>query len=328
MLILTANDIRKALPIKTAITGMKSAYAAFCEGSAQVPLRMQLPVTAHDGNCIVMPSLVSDGINDALAVKTVSVFPNNPEKNLPTIHATVLVLEVNSGRPVAMLEGGSLTAIRTGAASGAATDLLARSDSKTAAIFGAGVQAHTQLEAICAVRQIEEVWIYDIDIGQVNAFIEHVKLTRHQFPTIKIAISPEEAIESADIICTATTSKYPVFPDKAIKSGTHINAVGAFTLDMAKIPFETLARSRVYVDSTAAVLAESGEILNAINLKKLFPDELTEIGDLVLGKTSGRKSSEEITVFKSVGIAVQDAIAARLAIKNAINIGIGQMVEF
>ena len=117
MLILNADDIRQALPMKTAIAGMKSAFAAFCSGKAQMPQRTQLPINAHEGISIVMPALLSDGENDAMTVKIVSVFPHNPERNLPTIHAAVLVLESNSGRPLALLEGGSLTAIRTGAVS-------------------------------------------------------------------------------------------------------------------------------------------------------------------------------------------------------------------
>jgi len=328
MLILNADDIRRALPMKTAIAGMKSAFAAFSSGKSQVPQRTQLPVTAHEGISIVMPALLADGENDALTVKIVSVFPHNPERNLPTIHAAVLVLESNSGRPLALLEGGSLTAIRTGAASGAATDLLARSNSKNVTIFGAGVQGRTQLDAICAVRPIENIWIYDIDPQRARAFIEQAAKTGHHFRTFKLAASPEEAVASADIICTATTSNRPVFQDNGIKIGAHINAVGAYTPEMAEIPIATLARAQVYVDSTEAVIIESGEILNAINQKMLFPIDLTELGDLVLGKASGRKSLQEITVFKSVGIAVQDAIAARLALKNAIELGLGQNVVF
>ncbi|MBG7610479.1 MAG: hypothetical protein IZT55_06395, partial [Anaerolineae bacterium] len=213
MLILNADDTRKALPMKSAIAGMKSAYAAFCDGTAQVPLRTQLPVPSHAGNFIVMPSLVSDGSNDSLAVKIVSVYPNNPDNNLPTIHAVVLVFEVNSGRVLAMIEGGMLTAIRTGAASGAASDLLARPDSKTVAIFGAGIQAKTQLEAICAVRQIEKIWIYDINIDRAIEFMNIFENFGDPHPRIQIAVNPEEAISSADIICTATTSKIPVFAD-------------------------------------------------------------------------------------------------------------------
>ncbi len=328
MLILNADDIRQALPMKTAIAGMKSAFAAFCRGKTQVPQRTQLPVTAHEGISIVMPALLADGENDALTVKIVSVFPHNPERNLPTIHAAVLVLESNSGRPLALLEGGSLTAIRTGAASGAATDLLARRESKIAAIFGAGIQGRTQLEAICAVRPIENVFVYDVDAQRAHRFIEDYAQLGDQAMVFSLASSPKDAIGSADIICTATTSKTPVFPDDAVKTGAHINAVGAFMPEMAEIPSETLSRAQVYVDSVEAVMAESGEILNAINQKKLFPAELTELGSLILDQAHGRESPQAITVFKSVGIAVQDAIAARLALENALEIGLGQQVTF
>ncbi|MEZ4644197.1 MAG: hypothetical protein R3E31_15940 [Chloroflexota bacterium] len=170
MLVLSAQDVREALPMAEAIAAMKRAYAALAAGRAEMPLRAQLPVAPHEAVSLFMPAFVQDEAGDALAVKVVSVFPHNVDKGLPLIHAAVLVLEAETGRPLTLLEGGTLTAIRTGAGAGAATDLLARPNSYVAAIFGAGVQARTQLEAVCTVRPIEKVWVYDPNPERAGRF--------------------------------------------------------------------------------------------------------------------------------------------------------------
>ncbi|RLD06086.1 MAG: ornithine cyclodeaminase, partial [Chloroflexota bacterium] len=162
MLILNATETQKALPMAEVISATKNAYAALSAGNAKIPLRLQLPVENQEGVMLFMPAYLWGEKGEALALKAVSVFPRNPQRGLPVIHAAVLVFEVETGKPQALLHGGRLTAIRTGAASGAATDILARPDSKTAAIFGAGVQGRTQLEAICTVRALETIWIYDL----------------------------------------------------------------------------------------------------------------------------------------------------------------------
>src|SRR3990172_12900344 len=171
MLILNAVEVRQALPMGECVAAMKKAYAALSAGKAEVPLRMRLPVKPNSGLSIVMPAFVDDAAGQALAVKIVSLFENNPPKGLPFIHAGVIVLNPETGAVEALLEGSSLTAIRTGAGAGAATDALARNDAKILAIFGAGVQARTQLAAVCEVRDIETVWVYDSNPAQVNKFI-------------------------------------------------------------------------------------------------------------------------------------------------------------
>src|SRR3990172_10561745 len=171
MLILNADEIRKVLPMKDAIEAMKQAYSSLSDGKAEVQLRSRLPVPPYNGLTLFMPAFVNNKKSQALAVKVVSVFPHNPQHNLPLIFATVLVLEANTGKPTALLEGSSLTAIRTGAASGLATDTLSRSDSHVAAIFGAGAQGRTQLEATCTVRTIEQVWVYDSDHKRAETFV-------------------------------------------------------------------------------------------------------------------------------------------------------------
>ncbi|MBM3143956.1 MAG: ornithine cyclodeaminase family protein [Chloroflexi bacterium] len=327
MMILTANDVCKALPMKETIEAMKHAYAALTGGKAEVPLRTRLPVPPQEGVSLIMPAFIQAD-EEALAIKVVSVFPKNLEQGLPIINAVVLVLDAQTGVPRAILEGGALTAIRTGAASGAATELLSRPDSKTAAIFGAGVQGRTQLEAVCTVRSIETAWVYDLDTEQVSTFIEEIA-GRGPIPDdLRAGRTPEEAIAEADIICTATTSSTPVFPDEAIKAGAHINGVGSYTLEMIEIPPETVGRAIVYVDSRQAVLAEAGEVVAAITARLISAGELIELGSLVNGDVSGRTDDEQITFFKSVGVAVQDAMAARLAMHNASEMGLGQRVEW
>jgi len=327
MLILNANEVIQALPMDAAIEAMKSAYAALSGGRAEVPLRTQLPVPPQEGVSLIMPAFVSAD-DEALAIKIVSIFPKNRAMGLPMINAAVLVLDAKTGVPQAILEGGTLTAIRTGAASGAATDILARPDSKTAAIFGAGVQGRTQLEAVCSARSIETAWIFDLDSAQAAAFIAEISGQGAIPDDLRVAPTPEDALAEADIICTATTSTSPVFPNQAIKPGAHINGVGSYTLEMIEIPPETAGRAKVFVDSRRAALEEAGELVAAINEGLLLPEDLTELGDVVNGQAPGRENDEQITFFKSVGVAVQDAIAARLAMNNALKMGLGQEVPW
>ncbi len=289
---------------------------------------MRLPVKPNSGMTIFMPAFVDDAEGQPLAVKIVSLFDKNPSRGLPFIHAGVLVLNSETGAVEALLEGGSLTAIRTGAGAGAATDILAHKDAHTVAIFGAGAQARTQLMAACEVRDIQQAWIYDTNSDQVKTFIAEMA-GRGKIPkTLRAAHNSTEAVLDADIISTATTSKSPVFIDSDLKPGTHVNGIGSYTLDMQEIPDETVARARVTVDSCSAAQIESGDI--AIPLQKGFLKEssIVEIGEVISGKQPGRSSSDQITLFKSVGVAVQDAMAAQLAVQNARKLGLGTEVAW
>jgi len=328
VLILNANEVQKALPMAEVIAATKNAYAALSAGKAKVPLRIQLPVDAQEAVAIFMPAYLWGEKGGSLALKAVSVFPRNPKRGLPVIHAAVLVFAVETGKPLALLEGGRLTAIRTGAASGAATDLLARPDSKIGAIFGTGVQGRTQLEAICTVRSLEEVWVYDLDPERVDIFIEEMAGKGPIPHDLRIADSPRQAISQADIICTATTSPKPVFADEDLKPGTHINGVGSYTPEMIEIPPETAGRVSVFVGSQEGVLAEAGEIIAAIEQDLIVPEDLIELGEVIRGNALGRTSPDQITFFKSVGVAVQDAAAARLALDNAQAQNLGQEVDW
>lgn len=329
MIILNARDVQRALPMQAAIEAMKNAYAALSDGTAVVPLRTRLTIPDRESLSLFMPSFVNSRQGEALAIKVVSLFPGNPGRGLAYIQAAVLVFDPETGRAIALLEGGSLTAIRTGAASGAAIDLLARQDSQVVAIFGAGAQGRTQLEAACSTRTIETAFIFDPDPAKANIFAEEMKGKGSIPQDIRVAQNAGEAIRRADIICTATTSSQPVFEDLHVRAGTHISAVGSYTPDMQEVPAETLGRAKIYVDSRSASLEEAGDLIQPIRAGLFDESHICgELGEVISGKISGRGSQDEITYFKSVGIAVQDAMAAQVALSNARRMNIGTEVEF
>ena len=181
---------------------------------------------------------------------------------------------------------------------------------------------------MCTVRPIEQAWIFDLDQTSVEKFIDDMAGKGPIPQDLRAAKTPQEAAENADIICTATTATSPVFPDEAVNPGTHINGVGAYTLEMVEVPPETIGRSRVYVDSVEAILEEAGDLVAALNKDMVKQKELTELGYVVKDTSLGRSSDDEITFFKSVGVAVQDAIAAQLALHNAEHEGFGQKVAW
>lgn len=309
-----------------AIEAMKSAFALFSSGRADVPLRTRLDVPDRGGATLVMPALVAP--SGDLAVKVVSVFPGNASRGLPTLHALVVALDPASGAPLALIEGASLTALRTGAASGAASDLLARPESATLAVFGSGVQARTQVLALCAVRPIREIRIFSLDPAGAARMAEELTRQAGVEASIRRADSPEAAVRGADVVCTATTSATPVFPDAALAPGVHINAIGAFTPEMQEIDAATVARARIFVDSKRAALAEAGDLIQPLQAGLITEASIVgEIGEVAAGRRPGRTSADEITLFKSVGLAVQDAVAAGRAVRNAEALGLGQVIE-
>lgn len=328
MLILNASDVRAALPMKACIEAMKEAYKAYSSGKAQVPLRVRLPIDKHEGVSLIMPAHVNAVGAEALGVKIASVFSRNPSRGLPLIHAAVIALNPETGKMEALIEGGVLTAIRTGAGAGAATDALARKGASRVAILGAGVQARSQLQAVCEVREISTAWIYAPDPNEVEAFISELAGKGPVPQDLRAASSSKEALREADIICAATTSNTPVFEHADLKAGTHVNGIGSYTVEMQEVPSKTVAAARVYVDSRSAALAESGDLTIPLGEGAIREEQITEIGELLSGNAKGRQSKEETTFFKSVGIAVQDAAAARLAVENAHQMNLGIEVDW
>ena len=324
--LLTADEVRAALPMPEAIRVMKEAYRQFSSDQAEVPLRSRIEVPEVDGVVLFMPAFLHE--SGDLAVKAVSVFPRNAARSLPTIHALVIAFDAQTGAPAAVIEGATLTALRTGAASGAATDLLARMDSSTLAVFGSGAQARTQVEAVCAVRPIHEVRIYSLDPEGARRMAAELDGQTLSGARVLLTASAEEAAAGADVICTATTSSTPVFGDSMLSEGVHINAIGAFTPEMQEIDPATITRARIFVDSRQAALAEAGDLIQPIRQGLITEAAIVaELGEVVAGMRAGRRTPQETTVFKSVGIAVQDAVAAGAILRRAEAEGLGEVIE-
>ncbi len=322
MLLLSADDLRQALPMRDTVEAMKRAFADMSAGRATVPKRTVLQQGDAGGAFLVKPAIQP---GTGLGAKLLTLVPSNPDRGLPLIHALVILLDAETGAPAGICEGGFLTAWRTGAASGAATDLLARLDARRAAIFGVGAQARTQLLAICAVRPLEEIRIYARTESARAAFVD--ELASQVEARLIAARSPEEAIEAVDVICAATTSPSPVFDGAAVRNGCHVNGVGSYTSQMREVDASLIGRSRVFVDSRESAAIEAGELIDAERRGVTYQSDWAEIGEVVEGTRTGRSSADEITFFKSVGVAVQDIGAAALALQRARDLGIGTEVE-
>ena len=322
LLTVAAEDIPKLLPMRDAVEAMKSAFASLSAGRVVAPHRGAVPVEEVDGVTLIMGAYAP---GEGLAAKAVSIFNRNREIGKRVVSGLVLVLDPESGEPIGLLDGGALTAWRTGAASGAATDLLARPDARIGALLGAGVQARTQLLAMDAVRSLEEVRVYAPERAEVEAFIGRME------PEIEARLVPapsaDAALEGALVICAATNSAVPVFDGRALESGSHLNAIGTFTLDRREVDFVTVEKSTVFVDQVEAALSEAGELMAAVDAGITRPDDWTEIGDVAAGRAPGRTHVEEITFFKSVGHAVQDVVAASRVLSRAAGSGLAVRVS-
>lgn len=324
---LSAQDIRQLVPMRQAIDLVKSAFAELSAGSAEVPLRSSIGFPERDGVTLLMPAAVPS--IQAAGVKIVSVFPGNPALGKVTTSALMVVTSVETGEALAVLDGTFLTALRTGAASGAATELLAREESHVLTVFGAGAQGLTQAWAVATVRPIERIYVCDLSEAARNSFAE--RLSRYD-PDLATKVVPSadsaRAVRNADVICAATTSRQAVFEASDVKPGTHINAIGAFTPDMQEVPIDTVATARLVVDSVEAVMAEAGDLLKAIDAGRLKREDVSlELGHLVADPSKGTRSPDEVTFFKAVGVAVQDVVVANFAAQAAERQGIGQVVD-
>lgn len=325
MRLLTRSDVQRALSMREAVEIIKRAFAELSTGKAESPLRAAVAQPKHDGVTLFMPAYL--GESDALAVKIASIHNRNPERGLPRINALVVAIDPATGQPLAAMEGGYLTALRTGAASGAATDLLARADAETVAIIGAGRQARTQLLAVAAVRPIKRAWIYS---RRRESSEELIAEMQPQLESIELLVagSPSEAVREADVICAATNSSLPVFSGEDLKPGAHVNGTGSYTHEMQEVDFATLRRaSKIVVDERKAALAEAGDLIVAINRGEIRVEDIyAELGEIAAGLKPGRQRKDEITYFKSVGNAVQDAAVAQAIYRKAVEENLG--VEF
>jgi ornithine cyclodeaminase len=328
MRILSAEDIRRAVPIAAAVDAVADAFAQLSTGRATVPLRVPIGQEQYDSHTFFMPALLAGNGADssaALGLKIVSVFPQNAARhNLPTIHALIALFEPATGRPLAVMDGRYLTALRTGAASGAATRALARADSQVLAIFGAGVQAPFQVLAVCAVRPITRVLIVNRSRERAEQLCATLVAAGVQ-AELRIT-DAKAALAEADVVCCATSAPTPIFDDADLRDGTHINGVGSFTPHMVEVPTATLARARVFVDQQAAAWSEAGDLIAARAAGVLDESRTTELGAAIAGLVAGRRAAAEITFFKSVGNAVQDLAVAQIALDGAARLGLGSEV--
>jgi ornithine cyclodeaminase/alanine dehydrogenase-like protein (mu-crystallin family) len=321
---LSAVDVRLALPMRDAIEAMRDAFAQLSRGEVTLPTRVRLDAPAEHGAALVMPC--HSAALKIFSLKMATVFHDNAKRGLPTIQSTVLLADGSTGTQLAVMDGASLTAIRTGAASGLATDLLARPDASVVAVIGTGVQARAQLEAVCCVRRIRFARVFGRHAEAAGCFAQ--EMGPRLGVTVQRAASTTEALRDADVICTATSSTTPVFADADIPRGAHINAVGSYRPDMVEIPSATVCRARVVVDHYASAMEEAGDLLAPLRAGLIQEAHFaTELGDVVLGRIPGRRGAGEITLFKSVGIAIQDLCAAARTLANARQLGIGTLLH-
>ncbi len=322
MLILNKKDLEELLPMEEVLEVLATGFREVKEGRCVVPVRFHLGVAEYEGQFLFMPALLT-GLKQA-GTKIVSVFPKNALRGKPTIYATYLLCDPTTGELLAMMEGATLTGIRTGGASGLATQYLARKEAKVLGVIGTGFQSFYQVRAIQAVRPIEEVRAFDVDSKRLRDFSERIS------PFLKVTpvSSPSEAVRGSDILVTSTTSTSPVFSGRDLKPGTHINAIGAFRPDMRETDDETILRARIVVDTLEGCLSEAGDLLIPMAEGKLLKEAIYgDLGDLVTGRRVGRQSEEEITLFKSVGFAMEDVVTASHAFEKASRQGKGVRIE-
>jgi alanine dehydrogenase len=318
-LILNRNDVMSVLTMKDCMDVVEQAFAEHTGGTAVLPLRTT--IVPGDGVSLYMPAYLKN--MKALACKVVTVFKNNPARfNLPVVIGKVLLQDPDSGDVLCIMDGGYLTAVRTGAASGVATKYLARhDDGQVVAIFGSGVQARQQLLAVAVARKISRAVIYDVSREAMDNFI--ADLSADVDFEITRASSPDETLQ-ADIICTASSSATPVFDGHKVRPGTHINGIGSHTPTARELDSTIVSRSKFIGDSREACFGEAGDII--IPLKEGVISEshfYAELGEIITGKKKGRVDDREITLFKSNGLAIQDTATAKLVYDKAVASGIG-----
>lgn len=324
MLLLKKEDIKKVFTMEDAIESVKEAFSMYSQGKSQVPLRTNIQVPKSNGTLLFMPAFAED--LNAASLKIVNIYPDNAKKNLPTAPAQVMLIDTETGLVEAILDGTHMTQMRTGAATGAAFDILGVMDAKVGAMIGTGGQAATQLEAMLAVRNLETVKVYDLDPQRLEAFVEAMrKEIGHYGAEIVAVSSSDEAVEDADLLVTVTPATSPVFDATKCKKGVTVSCVGAYQHHMQEMDPVILTRaSKIYFDSKEAVLDESGDILIPLAEGIITEDDFTgELGQVLTGEIVGRENDDEIIVFETVGIGTQDLTAARTAYKKAKAAGIG-----
>ena len=322
-LILTQPEVRRLLPMRACMDLMAEAFRSLARGEGINPLRSAMKLPGERGSLGLMPGM--SGSPEALGLKVVTVFPGNHGTEYDSHQGLVVLFDTEHGLPIAILDASEITAIRTAAASGVATELLAREDATELAIVGSGVQARTHLEAMLEARPIERARVYSPTEANRIAFAEQAS-ERHGI-AVEAVESVEEAVRNADIICTVTSSREPILEGEWIALGTHINAAGSSVKFTRELDTDAVASSRLFVDRRESTLNEAGDFLFP-KVEGAIDDShiVGELGEILLGELTGRESEKEITLFKSLGLAVEDLVSAHYVLERARAEGVGVSV--
>ncbi len=326
-ILLSKNDIESFFTMRLCMDAVESAFADLARGDANMPQRTPIFLPEKQGVSLFMPAHIKS--MGALGAKVVSVFKNNMKaRNLPVVLGLILLLDEDTGFPLAIMDGGYLTAMRTGAVSGVATRYMAKKDAKITMIFGAGVQAFTQVLAVQEARPMEKLLVYAIDpIEKQRQFADRV--TEKTGVPVELVDEPGPAVQAADIVILATSSADPIVKGGWFKPGTHINGIGSHAPNMRELDSLTVQKSRIICDQTNACRAEAGDLMIPADAGEWNWNLLAgELGDVVLGKIPGRTRPDEITLFKSVGLAIQDLSSAKIVYDEAIKRGVGTPFQF
>lgn len=323
---LTRQDVESVLTIDDAIPAVEEAFRQLAMGDAVLPQRVGIGLAKYGGGGAAMPAYVGGDV-DGLGLKVVTLFPGNPgERGLPAVMATMMLLDPRSGALLAVMEAGFLTAMRTGAVGGVAARHLARPDAATVTVFGAGVQARTQLAAVCAVRPIERAFVVDLVSEAAQRYAG--EMTERLNIPVEPAGDVQATVEMADVVVTATTAHEPLFDGNWLRPGTHVNGIGSHSPGARELDTTAIQRAKVVVDQTAACLAEAGDLIIPIQKGAITKAHIhAQLGEIVAGLEPGRQADDEITLFKSVGLAIQDVAVAALVFEKAQAAGIGQVLK-
>ena len=326
-LLLNRQNVASLLTMKDAIETVQEAFRQLALGRVTMPQRAVVRIAAHHGVHLAMPAHIG-GEAEALAVKVVTVYPDNPVRhNLPSIFGLVVLHDAQTGAPLAVMDAGYLTAVRTGAVSGVATRFLARRNARTVGVFGASVQAETQLVAVCAVRNIKSARVFDTERNRARMFAE--ELSRRLDIEVLPVNHPREAIVGCDIVAVATSASTPVFDGTWLEPGQHVNAVGSHAPQARELDTTAVVRSKVVADQVEACLVEAGDLMIPIQEGAITREHVRAgLGEVVAGLKPARESDEEITLFKSVGLALQDASVASVVYRKAREAKVGTEFTF
>jgi len=325
--LLSRKDIASFFTMKMCMEAVEKAFADLATGNATLPQRTPITVPDQHGLALFMPAHIKS--LGALGAKVVTVYKDNvPKHGLPTVLGTIILLDEATGFPVALMDGGYLTAMRTGAVSGVATKYMARPGAKVAAVFGTGAQAYTQVLGVHEARPLAKLLAYSIDPPDARVRFA-ARVTEAIGVPVVVADDPASAVAQADIVILATTASTPVLDGRWLKPGSHINGVGSHSPGARELDTLTVQKSRVVCDLTSACKSEAGDFIIPAQAGDWGWDKVAgDLGDVIVGKVPGRTSPEEITLFKSVGLAIQDMSAARIVFDEAVKRGIGTEFEF